>query len=248
MDADHRHELKENDLAEFLRHFGQWWGKYGNTLLIALLVVVAVFTGVRMLNAKALTDHEDAWRDLAQTDSPQGLRVVAESYKDPAVRTLAHLWGADALLVQAARPADNEQEQIAALDTAALTYREVIDGDTPHPLYALNARLGLARIAEARGDWDEAAQLYQIVIDQAGDANSTIRAQAGRGLAMLDRLAIPVVFGPDPVSTSPTTQPAEDSTSTIDDTADITAPIADEATANSDPPDLTAPAGESSLP
>ena len=201
MDADHRHELKENDLAEFLGNLGPWWAKHGNTLLITVLVVVAVFVGKRFIENRNTAVLEEAWADLAQATSPESYRLVAQSHPLPAVRALADLRGADLWLAKAAAPLPDadpatEPSQATApaltptqcLDEAALVYERVANDPDAHHVFKLNAHLGLAAVAESRQDWAQAQQQYTWVTQQAGPGYEVIAAQAKARQGQLDRL------------------------------------------------------------
>ena len=118
MDADHRHELHENDLAVFLANFGEWWNKHGNTVLTVLLIAVVVYAGKTWYQSSQAKAHEAAWSDLANATSPGACQSVAESHSDPAVRALAYLRAGDLLLKKASQ-----------LETQAAT--EALTGDKP---------------------------------------------------------------------------------------------------------------------
>jgi len=243
MDADHRHELKENDLAEFLGNFGPWWAKHGNTLLIAVLVVAAVFFGKRFIESRNAAVLEEAWADLAQATSPESYRLVAQSHELPAVRALADLRGADLWLAKAAAPMPDTEptpqgSQAATpvltaeqfLDEAAMVYGRVANDPQAHLVFKLNAHLGLAAVAESRQDWAQAQQQYTWVTEHAGPGYKVIAAQAKARQGQLDRLKRPVVFGPDPdpPATEPTasdTLPDLDLPSFQPGDSDIAAPI-----------------------
>ena len=47
-------------------------------------------------------------------------------------------------------------------------YRAVLD-ETKHPLLRIKARLGLAAVAETRGQWDKAKEQYQAVQKEPGE-------------------------------------------------------------------------------
>ena len=211
MDSQERHELQENDLATFLSNFGEWWEKYGNTVLIVVMAVVLVLAGWRFFTFQARQAHEEAWADLALATSPEALRNVAETHDDESVRTLAYLHGADLLLGQAltgempvtmegedesgevlsAAPRDRE----TLLTQAETLYQEAIES-SPHDLYMLNARLGLASVAETQQRWDHAQSQYEQIVAAAGQRFPTIAQQARARLTMLGELKKPVVFAP----------------------------------------------------
>lgn len=215
MDSEHRHELKENDLAEFIANFGQWWSAHGKTFLTVLLVVVGSFTGWRWIQNQAAQAKEKAWTDLAFATSPESYQYVAQSHKDPAVRALAYLRAADLSLAIAMVPAGtdpNDDDNSAdtptvtpdqALRDAGDMYQLAIDEPGTHPIYKLNAYLGLAAVAEGQHEWDTARGHYQTAFDQAQPGYTAIATRAKAGLDTLDRLMKPVVFGPEALATQP---------------------------------------------
>lgn len=217
MDADHRHELKENDLAEFLTHFGEWWQKHGTKLTVIVLVVVATYAGKRLIDTRSNAALEGAWGDLATSTSPESYQFVAQSHAVPAVKALANLRGADLLLAQAVVPPDDEQEAQATTDNdphqalldAAAMYQQVIDAPSALLAYKLNAHLGLAAVAESFQQWGQAQQHYNTVLDLAGPAYAAIAHRTRTRLGMLDRLDKPVVFAPDlPPAAEPDSLPS----------------------------------------
>lgn len=221
MDTQHRHELKENDLAEFLENFGEWWNKHGTVAMLILLFLVGGFLGYRLLRARATDQREAAWRDLANTTKPGIFRTVAEMSDDPVVRAVAYLRGADLLVSETSQQAygdsdsaDLKAQQQRNLDEAEDLYRkvlEVADAEQISDLFRLNAWLGLASVYEDRRSFDKAAELYQKVQEQAGPANPALAANAKARTAMLGKLAIPVVFSP-PLPPPPADTPPSPST------------------------------------
>lgn len=219
MDADHRHELKQNDLEEFLHHFKEFWAKWGQTITIGLLLIVLIYTGKTFLDTRRETRRERALADLATSTSPEALLALAEEVGDPAVRVRALLRAGDLLLVSVVAPPREDDGQVVTpldpsqreqrLTQAAAVYRQVVE-EAPAPLFAHNARLGLAAVAETQGQWDEARRQYEAVRDQAAALFPAIAQQARARLAMLDRLTEPVVFAPPEASATPDAPDAPD--------------------------------------
>ena len=216
MDADHRHELKQNDLEEFLTHFKDFWAKWGNAITIAVLVVVLAFTGYRLWSVRQDTARQTALTELATADSPKALMSLARDASDPAVSTLAYLRAADRIVHDLALPPEARQpaaaspdaappaaEPISAedkarqLDEAAAVYQQVIK-QAPHPVYAYNAKLGLATVLEFQGKWEDAAKTYDALATEAAATHPGIAGQARARRAMLDRVQVPVLFAPEP--------------------------------------------------
>ena len=65
MDSKGRHELKDNDLAEFLENFGDFWSRHGNGIMVAVTLFLVVWIGLRYYNSTQAQSHENAWADLA---------------------------------------------------------------------------------------------------------------------------------------------------------------------------------------
>ena len=125
MDADHRHELKENDLAEFIANFGVWWSKHGHVVVIAVVLIGGGYFVKSWIDAKRAASHEAAWSDLANSTSPQVFREVAELHSDPAVRSLAYLRGADLLLKESTK-IDGDLEGNKAIEIGVVN-REALE-------------------------------------------------------------------------------------------------------------------------
>lgn len=221
MDADHRHELKQNDLEEFLTHSKEFWAKWGNFITIVVLVVVVSVTGYRFYQSRQVSAQEKALADLLSAATPEAYRDLARESDNPVVRTMANLRGADMILLQLSmpeppndgpgqgsdgKPATDQKPDATPMDPAerekrlsqaASMYRQVIE-QSPHVLYAFNARLGLAAVAESLGQWDDAAAEYQRVATDAAATYPAIAGQAATRLELLDRLKMPLTFAPEP--------------------------------------------------
>lgn len=246
MESRERDELRENDLEHFLFHINEWWSKHGTRVLVGVLVVLVVIAGYRFWRASQIQAHDEAWRDVAATTSPEGLRNVAADHSDPAVKAVALLGSADLLCHQAVTPGSNlVGTREDALTEAQNAYQAVIDHPQVHAVYKYNAKLGLAAVAEAREDFDAAAAIYREVIEQA-TAYRDIVTQAKERLEMLGRLREPVVFAPE----TPEAEASSDPLPSMDAGIDLNAQSADEAPASEPEPAATdaAPASESTAP
>lgn len=190
MDTEHRHELKENDLAEFFRNFGQWWSNHGNAMLVLVLVVVVGFTGYHLLVARTSEQYEAAWRDLANSTTPEAYRSVAELSEVGVVQATAYLRGADLLLAKASQEssvdADNPDDPVRrSLQKAEEMYLQAIEvakAEQLHDLFQLNAWLGLASIYEAKHEFEKAADYYQKVQKKAGPLLFNVEFAVGDSL------------------------------------------------------------------
>lgn len=213
MDSQHRHELQQSDLVEFIAHFGEWWSKHGiKTLLLLLVVVGAVFL-YRMHRTRVERAHDAAWYDLASATSGDQYRGVARAHDVAAIHVLARLRAGDWALRKAlapddglggdergaaSQPADDlDQRRQSLLADAEHDYQAVIDYPAAHPTLVLNALLGLAAVAESRAQWDKAREIYAQIQEQASSGQERLAQIAARHAAVLELAAKPVIFAPE---------------------------------------------------
>jgi predicted negative regulator of RcsB-dependent stress response len=215
MDSEHRHELKQNDLQEFLTHFKDFWAKWGNTITVVVLVVVIAVTGYRFIKDRHMSARERALSELATLTTPTALMDLARSTDDEVVRARAYLKGGDLILHRLAMPVSERAgadgpaakpmdaaERDRHLAEAASMYGQVA-AKPPHQIYGIAARLGLGAVAESQGKWDDAAAAYEQVASDAAANFPALAGQARMRLAMLERLRVPVVFAPEPATPEP---------------------------------------------
>jgi tetratricopeptide (TPR) repeat protein len=248
MDAKERHELKDNDLAEFLENFGSFWDKHGNWLSILILVAVGSWFGIRYYNNMQTNRHEAAWWDLDSTTTPQGFRERARDHSDtPGLANVALLRGAEAYHQQAVKlgnegddPESGVMSAQDSLDNAEKMYKQVLESQAD-AVYRANAAVGLANVAETRGDFAAAGEYWKQAEQIADEARlGSIGTQAQIRVALLDNLAKPIVFGEAPTIDFSTDTPADDaegdtSAEPAAETPPAEAPAAEEAATPADP-------------
>ena len=208
MDSEHRHELKENDLARFITGLSAWWKDHGRNTMIILLVGLLVVFGWKIWNFRSQQTHEQTWAELLTTSNPDVFRSRAASYSNPAAAALANLWGAARYNARASLPGASSDrtsaERTADLDHAETMLASVIDDDATPQIVRLNAMMFKAAVKENRGEFDAAERIYKQV--QEGSKAKGYEAWGRRAQARMDLLANyanPVVFGPEPVKTEP---------------------------------------------
>ncbi|MEX0885430.1 MAG: hypothetical protein WD009_03225 [Phycisphaeraceae bacterium] len=211
MDSQERHDLKENDLAEFFQNFGEWWAKWGNTVLIVFVLVAGSFAAYRLVSYRSEMRHETAWGELAAATTAAQYMDVAASHEQPAVQVLAYLRGGDLYLAHARLPADaptprSRNEELPppvdvempaeeAAQRAEQAYGRVMEL-ADEPTFRVNALLGLAAVAETHQAWDEAAEHYDAAAELAGDVLPGLARTARQRRELLPAIRQPVVFAP----------------------------------------------------
>lgn len=177
MDSEHRHELKENDLQQFLANFGEFWNKHGNTLLITLTVVLVIVFGIRIYRSSVSTAHDAAWFDLANANSPASLKQVALDHSNPTVQAMAYLHAGDMLLEEALRDSAVTPAPESAEDGIADEPGDEVAATDDLPDLGLDE----ADNPDAESALAEAASLYGVVLDESDHALFKINALFGLG-------------------------------------------------------------------
>lgn len=221
MDSQHRHELQENDLQRFILHFRAWWELYWRPVVLAISLVALVIMARRFLIERGELARQTAQEELAMISNPEAAKAVARSNDDPVIKAQALLAGADLSLARAVNPAAAEPVRETSgtttapaapavtspatlIKTAGEMYKSVLALSDVNPVFFINARLGLAAVAEAQSDWPEAKAQYQQTIKLAEKDFPVIAAQARARLETLEQLQTPITFAPAaPVTTAP---------------------------------------------
>ncbi|MDH3584221.1 MAG: hypothetical protein OER86_08400 [Phycisphaerae bacterium] len=231
MDAEHKQELKQNDLEEFLRNFRAWWNDHGTSTLLVVLIVLASFLLVRWLSGRAAAAQEAAYTELFLATTPLAKQELAERYAHvPGLAGKARLEAAqlllqDALFGRAAAgpvgpgtqaPPLTEAEKKSRLERARSLFAKVIEINGPgaaesSALQRLNARFGLAAAAESLGDFDTATQQYVRIQEEAKADWPNLQEEAKTRASEIERLQVPVVF-PPPKKPEPKDGDAKDGT------------------------------------
>lgn len=216
MDSKERHELQENDLQAMLTGardiwHSPWVVKYGNTVLLVILLILAAFAVKMWADSRSARMHEQLWADLSAANTPESFDNIARSTGDPQIQAIALLRAGDLYIARAlhgnqpaATPAATDAPTPAPsanpeadAKNAVLFYEEVIGKAGVQKIVRLNALLGLATAHENLRQWDQAAAAYKQLQEEAGDAHQPLALRAKNRLAILPRLSEPVKFAAD---------------------------------------------------
>ncbi|MEP0848119.1 MAG: hypothetical protein HRF50_15015 [Phycisphaerae bacterium] len=198
MDADTRHQLKSNELAEFFARAAEFRDRRVNAVAIAVVALVVLYAGYKFWNWRTGVAAETAWARLGAVgsidpslgDAPlDSLRKVIEDGAPPAVEAMARLRLANALL---ARGIAGDSGR---LGEAALQLEALLGSDAPALLRAA-ATFQLANVLESQRDFARAKETYQrLASDPAFIGSPFIRLAAER-LESLDSLPVSIEMRP----------------------------------------------------
>lgn len=261
MKSQRRHDLKQSALGTELVHIRDFLKRRGNllawiALAIALVILVVVYVRGRERGRVETVRHQwDQYQVQARNPEARiedligALKPLAEQDVDRRIAAQATLQMGDhhllrAVLGQTSGPEQQEvgkplskSEQKELADKAAEQYRRALQDFSDMPVFAARAHVGLAKLAETRGEFDQAAKHYQSAIDLKAPAVSQV---AKEGLDRLAEIKSPVQMAskaPAPKLPVPQTLPSDEPT-----TKPATAPATRSAPAATGPATAPAPA------
>ncbi len=232
MRSDHRHELKTNELADWIMHFPDWVKENRTSLigaaaviLVALLIyfvsfyrknVVLARNQVRLTKLVAEVPQQVnrvANAAMQNNDESYTLLPAAQDLQDFAVKSSNNDMAALALIQRGAalraeihyRLAEVSREELATqIGKAKESYQQAVDRKPSSPALAAAARYGLGLCEEELGNFDQAAAIYREVAEKADYAGTTAQAEAAYRLKIMDDYKTAVVFQPAPPKPAPT--------------------------------------------
>ena len=230
MKSEHRHELKTNELAEWLINFPQWAKENIRMIIyvsvVAVLVVVVAYWKWYSKNVESVRKQINLTNAIAQL--PKGkkqiiqvqqtqegdisymllrpantLELLAQQAKDGQMAALALIKRAEALRTELHYRLGtvNKQDMIAQTNLAKTSYAEAVEKATTNPSLMAKARLGLGLCEEELGNFEEAEQIYSNIITDASLEGTTAVAAAKQRLDTMADYQQKIAFKPPPKPT-----------------------------------------------
>ena len=225
MKSDHRHELKSNELAQWVAEFPEWARQNSRTILITCGIVLAVVLvyawylydknvasvnrrvrfsemanqlyGSKRQAARSGTEGKDLSFMLLQ--SADSLAQFAESTRDKTAAALAYLKRAEAIRSELHyRPTQAPEDLAKQIELAKASYQEALDKAGDQASLGAAARYGLGLCAEETGNQAEAREIYQQIVADARLKGTVAQAAAEYRLKTLADYMDSIVFRPGP--------------------------------------------------
>jgi len=231
MKSEHRHELKTNELAEFLFNFPHWFKENLNKVIyvsVGIVVIASVagylwytkniqpvgqmseFTNVILTipqqKMRIVSDQmrgSDSAYVLLQ--SANDLELIAKNSKEDGLAALAYIKHADMLRTELHyRPRAVTQADIRQqINKAKRSYNQAIEKSKSIPSLRAVAQYGLGLCEEELSNFEEAKKIYENIINTVEFEGTTGVAQAKLRLEGIDNYQQRLVFQSRPaVSTS----------------------------------------------
>ncbi len=222
MKAEHRHELKTNELAEWLNNFPSW-AKQNATRITCVIVAAAIIGGVvlyywygknveavreqvrftALLSRLASKSEQISRAQLAGMDTSSDLLVLAGDFGAFAQKVDKEEMAALALIKQAQalrmelhyRPGVvSEQELLSQIQQAMAAYSEAVIRASNSPSLMALAKLGLGLCEEELGNFGRAREIYRQISETAVFEPTVAFVQAKQRLATMDDYKKAVFF------------------------------------------------------
>ncbi len=218
MKSDRRHELQQNALDSELGKLLSFLKRRGNQILTILLVVGVIATGIYYVRKRAAAQKAETrmqYDQYLQSRAPideriSGLRTLADQDDDKWVAAMSCVQVGNLCLVKSLQADMTSPARKELLDEAEGWYRRAIERFADENLAVAKARLGLAKLAEDRGDLQAAEREYQAVSNVPGMTGQPALEEARAAMERLAALKGPVAMAasrPAPAS-QPESQPA----------------------------------------
>lgn len=226
MKSEHRHELKTNELAEWLGNLPQWIKENSTSIIVITILIIAVigFFGWRRYDKNVLQPREQneftqlleaifsIEGDIVSAQS-QGidysyefinhaskLKLFAESARRKKMASLAFIKHGEILRkeLQYRLGAVSEQDKQEQLNKAKESYTQAVQKASSDSLLLAEAKFGLALCAEELGSFEEAAAMYSEITSNADFEGTITIAKARQRLDNMSEYENNVVFEPAP--------------------------------------------------
>jgi tetratricopeptide (TPR) repeat protein len=225
MKSDHRHELKTNELAEWIANLPQWAKENRNTIIIVIVVLVAAagvylwrtynrrasarqqFRLTSLMNSlsnsqmQVLQGHSQG-RDLSFVllQPAEQLKTFAQNTTDNQMAALALIKRAQALRMELHYRLETvgRQDLISQINQAKASYTEALEKASGNPSLQAMAKFGLGLCEEELGNFDEARRIYQEVAADPAFEGTAAKTAAQNRLQTVEDYKTKVVFRPSP--------------------------------------------------
>ena len=225
MKSEHRHELKTNELAEWLANLPQWT-KENLITIISVSAVVVVVAGVyiwrgynkNVLQVRERTEltnllnrvegakmqivqaQQQQERDLsfALLQPAEALDAFAQNSKNSRMAALALIKRAQALRAELHYGTAEEQYVVDQTNKAKASYTAALAKSSTNPAMAAAAEFGLGLCEEELGNFEQARQVYKEIVAHADYEGTVAVAQARRRLKTMADYEPKIAFAPDP--------------------------------------------------
>lgn len=226
MKSEHRHELKTNELAEWLGNFPEWARENSKSIIaIAVLIIVAAGSYLWWRHNKyvvqpreqveftnllgeipqiemQIVSKQNQGTDISHFLLPQAdkLKSFADTARKKNMAAVALIQQADALRAELHYRLGtiSPQDFTEQIDRAKASYNEAVTKASSNPSLLAAAKFGLGLCAEELGDFNEAKKIYQEIASNPDFEGTVNIVRAKNRLDTMSDYEKEIVFKPAP--------------------------------------------------
>ena len=229
MKSEHRHELKTNELADWLTHLPEWTKENLGTIIIvvAAIIVVGGFYGWRSISNNVQSKGHEEFTAIVDSllikkaeilRQPQGtdmsfmllnkaeeLERYAGTIGDKNIASLALVKAGDSVRseLQYRPEVIEEKVLVEKINKAKKDYTDSIAMKPSDKTIESLAQFGLGLCAEELGDFDEARNIYNGIVENEAYAGTISVSKAELRLNIMDDYQNDIVFKAIPLEPVP---------------------------------------------
>ena len=237
MDSEHRHELKTNELADWIEHAPEYIRKNYLQIIGVLLIIVGILSWGPLTRMREGTDTKQAVETteliekvsqskalIVQGDQqgapiPESLIGVASSLEIAAgkaktdfAKALILIKRAEALRAELHYKAEEIEQAVllSEIERARVSYEQAAKKAKGNATLEAMATFGLGLCAEEIGDYTKASGIYESIISNAGFEGTVFQAKAKSRIETMadNRESFLFVNAPEPVVAPVVVEPA----------------------------------------
>ncbi|MFH1615774.1 MAG: hypothetical protein ABIG61_11925 [Planctomycetota bacterium] len=244
MKSTRRHDLKTNELADWVAHVPRLWDEHKRMIIyiaaVGILVLAAWYFKIHRVRLEAQAERQEIARLIGEYDrikteivramgegidrSAELLRIAAnletaiENLDDDYLASLGSIKRAEALRAELHYRSDNPERQVVVyqIDQAKQSYENALARAGNDPVLTASAKLGLGICEEELGNFDAAKDIYLEIADNPDFVGTTALAQARMRLETLDDYKEKIVFARQIPAAVPELEEAASDSDTID--------------------------------
>ena len=223
MKSEHRHELKQNELADWLTHLPEWTKENLSTIIgtVAVIVIVIAFFGWKAISKNVKSgEHEeftnvmlesmDNKTQIAQQrtgdmafmllDGAKDLEGYSGKTGDRNIAALSLVKAGDSIRTELQYRPETVSDKVITeqINKAKKDYNDALAKKPSNKTIEGLAKFGLGLCAEELGEYAEAKEIYNDLVNNTDYEGTIIISKAQFRLEIMDSYKDDVVFQPAP--------------------------------------------------
>jgi hypothetical protein len=222
MKSEHRHDLKTNELAEWIAHLPQWARENGRVVIyVSVIAVLVIGSGLwywRKVTAEAVRQQLDFTNFVARLsqnkiqilmnqqrgtdtsysliEAATALGTIADGAKDGDMAALALIKQAEARRANLhyRQQTVNQTDLQRTINEVNTVYNKAIEKATGNPSLTAMARFGLVLCEEELGNFGGAQQIYSDIVANSDFEGTTVVAKARQRLGTMADYQRRIIF------------------------------------------------------